>query len=122
MELMDTAYVLVPHGDHRWNYRFTETVNACAIPVVIADGISLPFEQLIDWHDASVQLKEEVVKQSADLAQPSLILDQLPSDPATIREMRRKVCNISKKYFRTNEKSWKALLQSAVLYAAAAAA
>lgn len=35
-----------PHGDQRWNLRFLELLTAGAVPVVVADGLTLPFEQV----------------------------------------------------------------------------
>lgn len=136
-DLMDTAYALVPHGDGRWNYRFSEVVGACAIPVVMADGVTWPYEQLIDWSQAGVQLQERLAKspemlqlarlnstqrrlQAHDamvdlLAHPEALLSQLPKDPEVIRRMRRKVCEINDKYFATPEKRWTAMLRSAAV-------
>jgi hypothetical protein len=48
--------VKVPHGHGRWNHRFSEVIAAGAIPVVIADGLILPFSQLIDWRHAAVRV------------------------------------------------------------------
>merc|ERR1740138_1668034 len=58
-DLLNTSYALVPHGDGRWNFRFSEVVGACAIPVVIADGITWPFNELINWTEASVWVSED---------------------------------------------------------------
>jgi hypothetical protein len=35
-----------PHGDQRWNLRFLELLTAGAVPVVVADGLLLPFDQV----------------------------------------------------------------------------
>jgi len=130
-EMLNTSYALVPHGDGRWNYRFSEVVGACAIPVVIADGLTLPFEELIDWRGAAVFLQEETWARSGSLARStgagaagqtsppdaSFLLSQLPRDPAQIRKMRQRVCEINDKYFATAEKRITALLQSAAIRA-----
>lgn len=136
--LMDTAYALVPHGDGRWNYRFSEVVGACAIPVVIADGITWPFAELINWSEAAVWVSEdfsrtfdpgssthrrlaEARKNETVNATPSSrfstwdLLRHLPRQPEVIRRMRRRVCEINRKYFSTPEKRWLALLRSAVV-------
>jgi len=111
-DLMNVSYGLVPHGDGRWNYRFSELVGACAIPVVLADGLTLPFEELIDWKDAAVLLQEDTL--SLD---PSSLLKQLPRDPAQIQKKRQKICEINDKFFATEEKRVTALLQSAAIRA-----
>jgi len=128
-DLLNTSYALVPHGDGRWNYRFSEVVGACAIPVVIADGLTLPFEELIDWREAAVFLQEDTWARSTSLPRntragttnvsvsldASFMLSQLPRDPAQIRKMRQRVCEINDKYFATAEKRITALLQSAAI-------
>jgi hypothetical protein len=125
-ELMDTAYAIVPHGEGRWNYRFSEVMGAYAIPVVIADGISLPSSELIEWKDISIQIPERVVKtpgagllqmeRASIMANPKELLDRLPRDPEFILKTRQRVCEINEKYFKTAEKRWAALLQSAAIY------
>ena len=38
-----------PHGDQRWNLRFLELLTAGTVPVVVADGLTLPFEMVREW-------------------------------------------------------------------------
>lgn len=45
-DILDTDYALVPRGDERWSFRFLEAVGAGAIPVVVADGLSLPYDNV----------------------------------------------------------------------------
>ena len=97
--LMDSVFVLVPRGDRRWSYRFSEVIGACAIPVVISDGLALPFDDLIDWTTAAVVVPEEQVHR---------LLDYLPS-AARQKEMLAAVCEINDKYFATAEKRVRAL-------------
>mmetsp|Transcript_182485 Transcript_182485/g.578321 ORF Transcript_182485/g.578321 Transcript_182485/m.578321 type:complete len:219 (-) Transcript_182485:3-659(-) len=114
-DLLNTVFALVPHGDGRWNYRFTEVVNACVIPVVIADGLTLPYAQLIDWKKAAIILPESSIKHLSD---PQTFIDLLPKDAKTIQAMRQAVCDINHKYFETPSKRWDALLKSAAVYVA----
>eukprot|EP00928_Gymnodinium_smaydae_P058332 TRINITY_DN4153_c0_g1_i1.p1 TRINITY_DN4153_c0_g1~~TRINITY_DN4153_c0_g1_i1.p1 ORF type:complete len:349 (+),score=39.71 TRINITY_DN4153_c0_g1_i1:37-1083(+) len=114
-DLLNTVYAIVPHGDGRWNYRFTEVVNACAIPVVIADGVTLPYAQLIDWSSAAVILPESSIK---NLTDPQDFMALLPKDAETIRAMRQEVFDINQKYFETPSKRWRAMLKSAEVYVA----
>ena len=74
-QLMSSTFAIVPHGDGRWNMRFSEVIGARSIPVVIADGITLPFEQLIDWSHAAVSIEESVVEnaKSPDVGGPITI-------------------------------------------------
>eukprot|EP00927_Polykrikos_kofoidii_P050478 TRINITY_DN44395_c0_g1_i1.p1 TRINITY_DN44395_c0_g1~~TRINITY_DN44395_c0_g1_i1.p1 ORF type:complete len:438 (+),score=67.51 TRINITY_DN44395_c0_g1_i1:189-1502(+) len=109
-ELFDTAYVIVPRGHGRWTYRFSETVGACDIPVVMADGLTLPYEELIDWSKAAVRLPESLAKENFDK-----ILASLSRDPKVIRAMREEVCRINAKYFDTMPKRADAMLRSAAI-------
>ena len=101
--LMDTVFVLVPRGDRRWSYRFSEAIGACAIPVIISDGLTLPFDELIDWTTAAVIVPEEQVHR---------LLDYLPSATRQ-KEMLAAVCEINDKYFATDEKRYRALYRAA---------
>eukprot|EP00928_Gymnodinium_smaydae_P058333 TRINITY_DN4153_c0_g1_i2.p1 TRINITY_DN4153_c0_g1~~TRINITY_DN4153_c0_g1_i2.p1 ORF type:complete len:339 (+),score=51.77 TRINITY_DN4153_c0_g1_i2:61-1077(+) len=114
-DLLNTVFAIVPHGDGRWNYRFSEVVNACAIPVVIADGVTLPYAQLIDWSSAAVILPESSIK---NLTDPQDFMALLPKDAETIRAMRQEVFDINQKYFETPSKRWQAMLKSAQVYVA----
>lgn len=112
-DLLNTSYALVPHGDGRWNYRFTEVVNAYAIPVVIADGLTLPYTQLIDWSKAAIIVPESSLQY---LSNPEGLIQLLPKDAKTIQAMRQEVRSISQKYFETPSKRWEAMLKSAAAY------
>jgi len=114
-DLLNTSFALVPRGDGRWNYRFSEVVNACAIPVIIADGLTLPYAQLIDWRKAAIIVPESSIKHLSD---PRGLMNLLPQDATTIRAMRQEVCDINHKYFETPSKRWQAMLKSAAIYVA----
>jgi hypothetical protein len=108
--MMNATFAIVPHGDGRWNYRFSEVIGACAIPVIMADGLTLPFAELIDWPEASVVIPESFA------SSPERVLQVLESFSShATQQMRLKVCEINRKYFSTPEKRWKALLETARL-------
>ena len=94
-QLQDSDFALVPHGHARYNYRFSEAVGACAVPVVVADGLTLPFEPLVDWSRASVRISEHSWQSMRSLDD---LLRMLPSDPAVVLEMRHRVCAINAAY------------------------
>ena len=48
---MNTSFALVPSGFNRWSFRFIDAIGACAIPVIMADGLTLPFDQIIPWDE-----------------------------------------------------------------------
>eukprot|EP00929_Paragymnodinium_shiwhaense_P058282 TRINITY_DN29175_c0_g1_i2.p1 TRINITY_DN29175_c0_g1~~TRINITY_DN29175_c0_g1_i2.p1 ORF type:complete len:286 (-),score=54.31 TRINITY_DN29175_c0_g1_i2:27-884(-) len=110
--LFNSTYTLVPRGHGRWTYRFSEAVGACSIPVVIADGLTLPYEELIDWSKASIRLPEKAAEQ-ADAA--AAILSKLPNEPKKVAEMRQEVCRISETYFRSMAKRADAMLLAAAV-------
>lgn len=126
-ELLDTSYSLMLRGQGRWSYRFSEAVGACTIPVFLVDGrgdgMTLPFEDLIDWSDATVQLGEKLgFRDETQLLQyleehPKALLDNIPNDPETISRMRQKVCKINDKYFATPTRRAVAALKSAAVAA-----
>ena len=81
---------------------------------MIADGLTLPFEQLVDWSQASVWVSE------AELARartPDDLLAKLPRDPATVRRLRRNVCLIHERHFRTEQRRVEGILLSALAFA-----
>lgn len=90
---MNSVYVLLPKGDDRWSLRFSETIGAGAIPVILADGLTLPYENTIDWSKAAIRLPNDFGKNADD------IMKHLPSDEATIMKMRKEVYEINRKYF-----------------------
>eukprot|EP00929_Paragymnodinium_shiwhaense_P063069 TRINITY_DN31533_c0_g1_i1.p1 TRINITY_DN31533_c0_g1~~TRINITY_DN31533_c0_g1_i1.p1 ORF type:complete len:398 (+),score=68.89 TRINITY_DN31533_c0_g1_i1:54-1247(+) len=108
-ELFNSSFILVPRGHGRWSYRFTEAVQACSVPVVMSDGWTMPYEQLIDWSTASLRLPEKLAKEGA-----KAILASLPTDPAKLRRMRQAVCDIRERFFRSERLKAEAMLNSAV--------
>jgi len=104
---MNSTYVLLPKGDDRWSLRFSETIGAGAIPVLLADGLTLPYENVIDWSKAAIRLPNEFALNAND------IMKKLPSDPKTIKQMREAVYDINKKYFANPDVRADALLMEA---------
>ncbi len=94
-ESMNATFILSPHGDGRWNYRFSETILAGAIPVVIADGLTLPFDGVIDWINAIVRISEKELK---NFRTPQDLLEMLPSGER-LESMLQNVKQIRKNYF-----------------------
>eukprot|EP00929_Paragymnodinium_shiwhaense_P014343 TRINITY_DN122248_c0_g1_i1.p1 TRINITY_DN122248_c0_g1~~TRINITY_DN122248_c0_g1_i1.p1 ORF type:complete len:563 (+),score=138.68 TRINITY_DN122248_c0_g1_i1:78-1766(+) len=102
--MMNTSFALCPHGDQRWSYRFSEALKACAIPVVMADGMTMPLEEVIDWKEAAIQVPESYASSKEKL------LSALPKDQATINRMRKRVCEIYDKYMSVPIKQFDASL------------
>ena len=55
VELMErSVFALVPRGDALYSYRLTEALSFGCIPVVLSDGLVLPFDRTIDWSKVAV--------------------------------------------------------------------
>lgn len=59
--MRDTKFALVPRGYGLHSYRLWESLHAGAVPVVIADGWVLPFEDDIDWESCAVLVREDEI-------------------------------------------------------------
>lgn len=91
----DSTCALVPKGGGQATRRLVEVLEAGAVPVLVADGLTLPFEPLVDWSHAAVWVEES----------------------ATIAHMRANVAAIYARYFASPAKRADALLLSALAFA-----
>ena len=83
-------------------------IGACTIPVIIADGLTLPFEQLIDWDDLVIRISDEKANDA------NWILKQIERfNEAEINRKATMLCNIYDKYFSTSKRRWQGLLDCA---------
>ena len=115
--LLESTFALVPHGDGRWNYRFSEVIGAGSIPVVLSDGLTLPFAQIIDWSKAAIVLPEKVIDDlNKNGGGVDGLLSLLPSKVET-RAMLAEVQRIHSTYFATPAKREAALMASAYVEA-----
>ncbi|KAI9343750.1 exostosin family-domain-containing protein [Zopfochytrium polystomum] len=68
-ELANATFALCPSGWSAWSPRLVDAVAVGAVPVVIARGIRLPFEEVVRWDRFAVVMdEEEVSKVDAVLA------------------------------------------------------
>ncbi|PWA94059.1 Exostosin-like protein [Artemisia annua] len=72
-EIARSTFCLCPLGWAPWSPRLVEAVALGCIPVIIADGIHLPFESTIPWPDISLTVPEK------DVAHLDTILDHVAS-------------------------------------------
>lgn len=104
----NSVYGLCPHGDGRWNrYRLLELVNYNTIPVIIADGITLPYEQIINWDLAIIRIKEDKFKKCNNLDE---FLKLLPKNKNRIIKMKKNLNKI-KNVFKSEDIILKNLLK-----------
>jgi len=97
--MRSTKFALVPRGDNKFSYRFTEALSAGAIPVYHGDNYMLPFRpELISWEKCAILLPE---KDAGDVGMEHIQL--LLSQPDKMCSM-RKYCyfEIYKKYIETD--------------------
>jgi hypothetical protein len=108
--LLESVYGLVLHGDGRWSHRLIEVMGSGAIPVIVSDGLTLPFEQIADYSDACIRIPESFFETCVDLVP---LIELLPKDKDVINRMRINSMNIYNNYFKTDELVCSALLQCA---------
>lgn len=111
-ELLNSSFGLVLHGDGRWNYRLNDVVASCSSPVIVADGLELPFAQLIRWNESSIVVPES---ETASSSSADDFMKHLPTDVTRIEEMNKKSCEIQNLFFRNITARGKALLQCALI-------
>lgn len=102
--LINSSFVLEVRGHGRWNPRLYEVICACSIPVIMVDGLTLAFEEVIDWSNAVIWAKEDL----ADNA--TALLAKLPRDLGVIRQMKKRVCEIRDKYLSSKTQRFQSLL------------
>ncbi len=56
--LSETQFSLCPRGDNCGSVRFYESLAAGCIPVLLADGVELPLQNILPWDDMLVRVPE----------------------------------------------------------------
>ena len=115
---LDADFALVPRGDGRWTYRFSEAVLACSIPVVIADGLTLPFEQLVSWDSVVVRVPEAALDAMASVRD---LIALLPTGEEERARRTSEVCRIRELYFASARRREQAAMHAARIVVAASA-
>lgn len=98
--LIDSTYGLVLHGDGRWSHRLIETFGSGAIPVIISDGLTLPFSQLIDYKDACIIIEERIIYEANHI---DVLINLLPKDQETQQKLQRNALYIYHSFFKSNK-------------------
>ena len=66
-ELHSSTFCLCPGGWSPWSPRFIECITFGSIPVVIADGLRLPFEGLIPYRDFTLRILQKDLPRLNDI-------------------------------------------------------
>lgn len=90
--LSNSVFSLAARGDNKYSYKFSETLSAGAIPVVLADDWMYPFRpELVDWSECAVIMPEK------DSGKPTMALLLAMSEERRCR-MRQRCYEIYRKY------------------------
>ena len=98
--LENSKFGLVLHGDGRWSHRLIEVMGSGAIPVIISDGLTLPFGEIINYENSIIKISE---KQLYSCNSVNDFIKLLPSENE-VRIFNKKAKNIYDKYFSTEFK------------------
>lgn len=102
--LSNTYFSLVVVGDSGFSFRLMEVMAAGSIPVVLSDDWRLPFDEVIDWDDVAIRVKEE----EATVMLPSILRGMKEVE---VCAMRVRVRDVYDKYFATFERQLDGLLE-----------
>jgi len=56
--LNSTIFAFVPRGDAEFSYRLLEVMSFGCIPIILSDGLVLPFDRSIPWYEFSLHLPQ----------------------------------------------------------------
>lgn len=73
-ELARSRMCLAPPGWELWSVRFYESLLLGCVPVILSDGLHLPFETLLDYSSMTIKVLE------ADLARLPVLLNSVPRE------------------------------------------
>ncbi|KNA17443.1 hypothetical protein SOVF_079880 [Spinacia oleracea] len=77
-EIARSVFCLCPLGWAPWSPRLVESVALGCVPVIIADGIKLPFDDVVPWAEISLTVAEH------DVAKLGSILDHVAKTNLTV--------------------------------------
>jgi hypothetical protein len=79
-ELMSSTFCLSLPGNAMWSPRLIDAILLGCIPIIMTDGVALPFHPLLDWRKFSVRILQKDLHRLKDIV--------LSLSPARIADMR----------------------------------
>lgn len=85
-----STFCLCPRGWSPWTLRAYQGMMAGCIPVILADEIEFPYENVLDWRNLTVKIPESEAERTMDIlrALPQRAIDE---KKAAIDEVWRRV-------------------------------
>ena len=96
-EVLSSKFCLCPRGFAPWSRRLFDAVQLGCIPVIIADGIELPYEEFLDYTSFSVKIAEVEV---SNLKQILLSVSE-----STIRKKREAMWRLKNRFLFHNQET-----------------
>ena len=89
--LAASLFAFVPRGDAEFSYRLLEVMSFGCIPIVVSDGLVLPFDRTVPWNCFSIHMPEQRIEHVPHL------LTVIPHE--RVRAMQRSVASAYEEYF-----------------------
>lgn len=94
--LQNSTFCLVPRGRRLGSFRFLEALQAGCVPVLLSNGLQMPFSEVIDWNKALIMADERLLLQVPEIVR---------SIPATkVFALRQQTQVLWDRYFSSVEK------------------
>lgn len=62
--LMEASiFAFIPRGDAEFSYRLLEAMSFGCIPIILADGLVLPFDRIVPWEEFSLHMPESRISE-----------------------------------------------------------
>ena len=97
--------------------RFTDAIRMGVVPALVADGLTLPFENLIDWTHAAVWIEEAVARNATKHPDPTAYLQSFFPSGSVVEQMRENVNKIGETVMRDERSIVTSLLLAAAEFA-----
>lgn len=90
--LTDSTFCLIFRGERMGQFVLLEAMAANCIPVIVMDGVTMPFNEVLDWKRAAIFIMEDFLHTLKH------VISQISDNKIT--EMRRQIQFLYKRYFK----------------------